>query len=212
MNKDKLQIVLDDHLKWLKNRREGIRANLRGADLRGAYLRGADLREANLRGADLRGADLKGADLREANLELANLQRADLRGADLRVADLREADLRGADLTRAKNFDENLFISYTSICPEGTLIGWKKCEDNIIVKLEIPSEAKRSNATGRKCRAEYVKVLELFGGDVGISQHDGKTEYRVGEIVRCDKWDDVRWNECSGGIHFFLTRLEAERY
>ena len=167
MNKNELQIILDDHLKWLKNRREGIRANLRGADLRGAYLRGADLREA---------------------------------------------DLTRADLTRAKNFDENLFISYTSICPEGTLIGWKKCEDNIIVKLEIPSEAKRSNATGRKCRAEYVKVLELFGGDVGISQHDGETEYRVGEIVRCDKWDDVRWNECSGGIHFFLTRLEAERY
>ena len=262
MNKDKLQIVLDDHLKWLKNRREGIRANLRGADLRladlsqadlrradlreadlsqadlrradlrladlsqadlrGANLQRADLREANLsqadlRGADLREADLRGADLREADLREANLVEADLELANLQRADLREADLTRADLTRAdliraKNFDENLFISYTSICPEGTLIGWKKCENNIIVKLEIPSKAKRSNATGRKCRAEYVKVLELFGGDVGISKHDGKTEYRVGEIVRCDKWDDVRWNECSGGIHFFLTRLEAERY
>jgi len=30
--------------------------------------------------------------------------------------------------------------------------------------------------------------------------------------VRCDKWDDDRWNECSGGIHFFLTRAEAEAY
>lgn len=227
MNKDELQIVLDDHLKWLKNRREGIRADLKWANLKGADLREANLTQASLTRAnltqanltradlaeaDLTGADLTEADLTEADLKVADLRWADLRGANLVGADLRWADLRWANLRGAKNFDENLFISYTSICPEGTLIGWKKCEDNIIVKLEIPSEAKRSNATGRKCRAEYVKVLELLGGDVGISQHDGKTEYRVGEIVRCDKWDDVRWNECSGGIHFFLTRLEAERY
>ena len=105
-----------------------------------------------------------------------------------------------------------MLISHTSICPEGTLIGWKKCKNNIIVKLEIPAEAKRSNATGRKCRAEYVKVIEVIGAEVGISQHDDKTEYRVGEIVKPDKWNNNRWNECSSGIHFFITRKEAEEY
>ena len=50
------------------------------------------------------------------------------------------------------------------------------------------------------------------GGEIGISQHDHKTEYKAGEIVRPDKWDDNRWEECSSGIHFFITRLEAERY
>jgi hypothetical protein len=80
------------------------------------------------------------------------------------------------------------------------------------VKLKIPAKAKRSNATGRKCRAEYVKVLDVIGGTVGISQHDENTKYVVGKTVKCNTWDDNRWNECSGGIHFFLTKLEAERY
>ena len=184
MGIDNLKEILDKHSRWLRNEDGAKRA---------------DLGEANLRGADLRGA---------------NLGEANLRGADLREADLRGADLRGADLREAKNFKnyENLIISYTTVCPEGTLIGWKKCRNNIIVKVEIPAEAKRSNATGRKCRAEYVKVLEVIGGEVGISQHDKTTEYKVGEIVKCDEWDDNRWQECSGGIHFFLTRLEAERY
>ena len=78
--------------------------------------------------------------------------------------------------------------------------------------MRVPEDAKRSNATGRKCRFEFVDVLELFGGHVGISQHDKKTEYRVGQRVICDKWDDNRWNECSGGIHAFLTRIEAENF
>jgi hypothetical protein len=78
--------------------------------------------------------------------------------------------------------------------------------------LTVPSKARRSNATGRKCRAEFVKVLDVIGAEVGISKHDGKTEYRKGKIVRCDKWEEDRWIECGGGIHFFITRYEAENY
>ena len=99
-----------------------------------------------------------------------------------------------------------ILISFTSILPEGKLIGYKKCKDNIIVKVEIPVKAKRSNATGRKCRAEYVKVLEIYGAKEAISSHDKKTIYKVGKIVKCDKWDENRWEECSGGIHFFITK------
>ena len=36
--------------------------------------------------------------------------------------------------------------------------------------------------------------------------------YRVGETVRPDAWGGDRWVECAGGIHFFLTRYEAENY
>ena len=147
-----------------------------------------------------------------ADLTVANLTGASLYGANLTRADLYGANLYGADLTGAKNSDEQLWISLTTITPEGDLIGWKKCKDDIIVKLKIPAKAKRSNSTGRKCRAEYVEVLEIFGGTIGVSQHDKKTTYKVGKTVKCDKWDDNRWEECSGGIHFFLTRLEAERY
>ena len=78
--------------------------------------------------------------------------------------------------------------------------------------MVVGDKAKRSHGAGRKCRAEHVKVLEVIGGEVGISQYDSKTEYRVGKVVRCDKWEEDRWNECGGGIHFWLNRLEAEAY
>ena len=153
----------------------------------------------------------------EANLRGTNLSGANLRGANLREADLLGANLRGANLIGAKNGD--LVKAQTVIVPEGDIIGWKKCLDNVIVKLLIPKEAKRSNATGRKCRAEYVEVLDLIDGndkrknvEIAISSHDRKTEYKKGETVKCDKWDDERFNECSGGIHFFITREEADDY
>ena len=42
--------------------------------------------------------------------------------------------------------------------------------------------------------------------------HGPETEYKVGQTVCCDEWDDDRWNECSGGIHHFITRAEAEAW
>ena len=88
--------------------------------------------------------------------------------------------------------------------------------DNVIVKLMIPKDAHRSNATTRKCRASYVKVLEVIcpdGGAVGVTNCYGpRTEYVEGKEVHCNNWDPCRWNECSGGIHFFLTRAEAEAW
>jgi uncharacterized protein DUF5758/pentapeptide repeat protein len=152
---------------------------------------------ANLRGANLRGADLSGADLS---------------GANLSGADLYSADLRGANLYSAKNIPA-LINAQTSIVPEsGQFTGWKKCKDGVLVQLMIGKKARRSNGSGRKCRAEYVKVLKVIGATVGISQHDNRTKYEVGKIVRCDIWNEDRWVECGGGIHFFLTRVEAENY
>ena len=201
-----LQKILDAHYKYLTTSTMEGRAVLRSADLSGA----------DLSGAVLSGADLSGADLSGADLSFSDLSGADLRSADLRFSDLRSADLNGADLRSAKNIP-NYVRAVTSILPDGDIIGWKKCNDNIIVKMEIPAKAKRSNATGRKCRAEFVKVLALFDGDgkemsddaIAISQR-GSIEYRKGKIVKPDGFDENRWEECSNGIHFFITRLEAE--
>jgi hypothetical protein len=163
-------------------------------------------------GADLGGANLSGADLGGADLRSADLGGADLRSADLRSADLRSANLSGADLRGAKDIPALVAAQLTILPAENSIIGWKKCRDGVIVKIQVPAEAKRSNASGRKCRAEYVKVLEVIGAEVGISTHDGKTEYRVGKTVKCDYWCEDRWQECTGGIHFFITREEAEDY
>ncbi len=175
-----------------------------------ANLYGADLRSADLRSANLYGADLYGADLRSADLYGANLYGADLYGANLYGANLYGADLYGADLKDAKYAD--LVIAQTRILPAGSLIGWKKCRDGIIVKLRIPEEARRSHAFGRKCRAEFADVIEIIGADEAISSHDGVTVYRAGERVTPDSFDENWQEECASGIHFFITKEEAENY
>ena len=156
------------------------------------------------------GLAVKWAITNRANLSWADLSRANLSRADLSGADLSRADLSWADLSGAK--DAEFAIASTRILPDGDLIGWKKCKDNIIVKLRIPEAAKRSHAFGRKCRAEYADVIEVIGGEVGYAQHDGKTEYKAGQRVTPDKWCENWQDECSNGIHFYITRLEAEAY
>jgi len=115
-----------------------------------------------------------------------------------------------ANLYEAKNAE--LAIASTRILPEGALIGWKKCRNGVIVKLRIPEAAKRSHAFGRKCRAEFAEVLEVIGADFGVANYDGKTEYRIGQTVKPREWNEDYAIECAGGIHFFITRIEAEEY
>lgn len=190
---------------------ESIEAILKehGLDcLRSADLRDADLSAADLRSADLHGADLHGADLRDA----------DLSGADLRCADLSDADLHGANLSE-------LTVAQTSILPdEGDIIGWKKAITldgaPIIVKLLIPADAQRSNATGRKCRASTARVLDLQDKQgnslppdtTAYSSYDPDFTYQKGETVHVEDFDTNRWDECAPGIHFFITRIEAIEY
>ena len=182
-------------------------ADLTGANLTGAYLRGADLtgayllRGANLTGANLTGANLTGAYLRDANLTDANLTDANLTGADLRGAYLTDADLRGANLP--------LF----QIPQEGSLIVWKKVE-GALVKLRVPDKAMRTaTPIGRKCRAEFVEVLHIDEGlseAVSSPKNGCRCVYKKGETVTPDAYDpDIRV-ECTNGIHFFLTKEEAE--
>ena len=229
LNKEELKKVLDLHKKWL-NSKEGIRANLNGADLSHSTLSGSDLRYAKLSDANLNGADLRYANLRYANLSDVDLIGADLIDADLRYANLSDANLRyaklngaklnGADLTNIKyNF---LSIGLNLVCPEkGSYIGYKKAkhkEENVIVELLITEDSLRSSATTRKCRCSKAKVLSITSLDgeksynKAYSKRDKNFIYRVGEIVEVKDFDINRWNECSTGIHHFITRNEAIEY
>ena len=178
-----------------------------------AISNGADLRDADLRDADLRGAYLRGADLRDACLRDTDLRDAYLGDADLGGANLRGANLRGADLRDAKNIP---FIPLS--CPsDGEFIGWKKVS-NKLVRLLIPSDAKRSSSTSNKCRCDKAKVLEITDLDGSnpitsvINNNYTETQYVVGEMVFPDSFDENRWNECSHGIHFFIDKQEAINY
>lgn len=207
--------------------------DLRGADLNGAYLNGAELSDADLGGADLRNADLCNANLRNANLRGAYLLNADLSGADFRGANLHNAELCGADLHNADLNEANLHNADLSgannvpyipmVCPEeGDFIGWKKAEGNknkVIVKLHIPSNAKRSSATTRKCRCSKAEVIAIYNLDGTVaeetfchSDYDNSFIYEVGKTVEVTDFSEDRWRECAAGIHFFISRQEAIDY
>ena len=208
-------------------------ANLSGADLRGADLKSANLWYADLRGADLRDTNLGCADLGYADLGGANLSGADLDGADLKSTDLRGAnlghtnlwgaDFSGADLSGANLWNADLScvknIFFPMACPEkGSFIAFKKA-GFYIIELFIPSNAKRCSATSRKCRCSKAKVISITtpsGDKTNItevhSNYDPNFIYKLGEYVEVKDFDDNRWNECSTGIHFFITRQEAVNY
>ncbi len=180
---DGLKKILADHALYLKGDVTGVRANLRNADLSGADLRSADLRNADLRNADLSGANLIGADLRGANLIGAKI----------------EAD----------------HIARVQLCPVGEFTAFKRTAEGVILRLLIQADAKRlGGLVGRKCRASHAVVVEAIGSaqKTFTSMHNSSFTYVVGEAVRADEFCDDDRIECAGGIHFFITKIEAEEY
>ena len=163
------------------------------------------------------GANLRRADLRRANLSSADLIDANLRRADLSSANLVRANLSDADLSDANHNENTAFL--LSQCPsEGSFIAWKKA-NGYIVKLRITENAKRTSATTLKCRCSEAEVLAIENIDGTkseltkvCSEKDHNFIYEVGKIVRVEDFDDNRWNECSSGIHFFISRDMAVKY
>ena len=185
MDRSQLEKILYDHSQWLIGRTEGRMADLRGVNLYEADLYGANLREANLYGANLRGANLYGANLYGANLY----------GADLYGADLYGAELPDFQITPS----------------EGSFVAWKKTTVGVI-KILIPEDAQRtSSLVGRKCRASHVHVIDGPGCGGGSPTYAGML-YDEGTVVYADKYDDDIRVECTHGIHFFMTKAEAEAW
>ena len=201
-----LKTILENHRHWLAE------------DCAGWEAMCANLNDANLIGANLNDANLRGANLNRANLSYASLSDADLSKADLSCANLSCANLNRADLRGTEN------LPYIPMaCPEeGAFIGWKQAKVEgryVIVKLEIPASAKRSSATSRKCRCDKAKVLEIYNLDGAVAKErkcysscDKSFIYEVGKTVKVDDFDEDRWNECSRGIHFFISSQEAIDY
>ena len=155
--------------------------------------------------------------------ERANLSGEDLPGADLNSVNLRGADLSGVNLSGANLTDVRVdedTIGFFLQCPEeGSFIAYKKAHSGKIIVLKIPADAKRSSATTFKCRCDKAEVLRIENLDGSISdlkeissKFNPDFIYRVGETVYSDSFDENRWNECSHGIHFFISRELARIY
>ena len=178
--------------------------NLKSANLEKAQLQGVDLRRANLQDANLQDADLRRANLQDADLRRANLQDADLQDANLQDADLRKANLQDADLQDA-NIIDAIFSPFQ--IPEGELIVYKRIKE-MLIQLRIPREAKRTAClVNRKCRAEYA-IVENIAYSI---EHKG-CFYAIEKKVIPDGYDDDIRVDCTYGIHFFLTKEEADKW
>lgn len=117
---------------------------------------------------------------------------------------------------------------YPLACPsDGAFIGWKKIfldnNKQILIKLEIPEDAKRTSSgeSSRKCRCDKAKVLEITDMETGVHLHKVTNEtgfmgkeldYIVGETVYPDSFDENRWNLCTHGLHFFINKQDAIDY
>ena len=153
----------------------------------------------NLKSANLEKAQLQGVDLRRANLQDADLQDANLQDADLRKANLQDADLQDANIIDA------IFSPFQ--IPKGELIVYKKIKE-MIIQLRIPREAKRTACLiNKRCRAEYA-IVENIAYSI---EHKG-CFYAIGKKVIPDGYDDDIRVDCTYGIHFFLTKKEAEKW
>ena len=165
---------------------------------------------------------LDDCDLQNANLKNANLERASLRRANLTKVDISGARLYAAVLENA-SLDDIIFDDKTENfcihCPEqGAFVAYKKGLDNLIIKLLIPSDAKRVSSTMNCCRCDKAKVLEIknFEGtkffDEAWSTVAENFCYKLGEWVYAENFNEDRWYDSTGGIHFWMTEEEAKAY
>ena len=181
-----------------------------------------NLSNVNFYSSQLVNVLLDDCNLQNANLKNANLERASLRRVNLTYADIRGAKLYAAVLENAI-LDNIIFDDKTENfrihCPEqGAFVAYKKGLDNLIIKLLIPSDARRVSSTMNCCRCDKAKVLEIknFEGtkffDEAWSTVAENFCYKLGEWVYAENFNEDRWYDSTGGIHFWMTEDEAKAY
>ena len=199
-------------------------ANMHDADMSGTNMNGVDMRYANMHGVDMRGANMRGVDMCGADISYANMHGAYMRGTNMRNANMRYGDIsytnmRGVDMSGTNMNGVNM--SYANmhgidrlrkgIKLSEPIIGWKKCKNDVLVKLEIPRGAIVFSINNKKCRTDKAKVLEIIGADRAYSNHKFFSYY-VGDIIEIFDFNCEYNVECAKGIHFFKSREEAENY
>ena len=96
------------------------------------------------------------------------------------------------------------------------MLVYKKLANNLIATLQLERGQIFQSQFQDKCRTDKALVvsIESIDGKVkyekGFSQNNNSFIYEVGKIVSAKYDEDI--NECSTGIHFFLSRHSAERY
>ena len=83
MTRDKLDEILEKHIKWLREDPAGERADMSYADMSETNMSGANMRYANMRYANMSRANMSGANMRYANMSGADMSGANMSGAGI---------------------------------------------------------------------------------------------------------------------------------
>lgn len=181
----------------------------------------------NLKGVNFTNSNLENSLLDDCNLEEVKFVNANLQNASMRRANLRSSNISGANLYASILEDaqlENIIYNentkfFQLYCPEkGAFFAYKKALNNRLIKLLIPGDAKRVSATRNCCRCDKAKVLEISDFenkkyyDEAWSTVAEDFCYKLGEWVYAENFNEDRWYDSTGGIHFWMTREEAKKY
>ncbi|EGP8393039.1 TPA: pentapeptide repeat-containing protein [Listeria monocytogenes] len=150
MKQEELDIILENHGKWLFNE-GGDRADLSNADLKNTNLRFANLRLADLRGADLSYANLRFANLSNADLSYANLSNVNLNWVNWQHVEGLTVICVQVDTTRKNNqiaYIKELDIWITG-CFQGTLD-------------ELKASIEKTHGDNEKLRKRYYRVIDFI--------------------------------------------------
>ena len=202
-----LEEILERHKHWLNRdceNWESMQADLCYADLSYVDLRKANMSYANLRYANLRYANMSYVDICSVDMRCANMMGVDMVGANMMGVDMTGTNTRGVDMSGVDRLRKGIKLSEP-------IIGWKKCKNNVLVKLEIPRGAIVFSINNKKCRTDKAKVLEIIGADRAYSNYKFFSYY-VGDVIEIFDFNCEYNVECAKGIHFFRTRKEAENY
>lgn len=230
MSKEELLALLAERAqndRIMLREREFRDMDLTGADLSHADLTLSSFQNVALRDADLHGSTVKnalfdgcllrGADFRDADMATASFRYCDMGGCDIRGADLFGAVLEHAMLEGVVSDERTRWFRLH--CPEkGAFLAYKKCVNDRMVQLLVPEDARRTSATLPSCRCDKAKVLTIKSFDFkeefeeAWSLVDEDFVYRKGQWVQVDDFNEDRWQDSTTGIHFWLTREEAEAY
>src|SRR5699024_3311890 len=112
--------------------------------------------------------------------------------------------------------DTERTVHFRMSCPEtGYFFGYKKCFNDKMVKLLIPSDAKRCSSTSNACRCDKAITVAIMNKDKtgfyteATSFVDENFTYRLGEMSYADSYHEDRWLDSSNGIHFWMSFEEA---
>ena len=202
-----------------KTAKEIVLLDLTGANFKGCDLSSVMFYRADVRGADFTGANLEGCEFYACYfgyrpyIETAPDIRKDVILEEIlpyakplySIKNIRMlVDTNGQELICYKALRKHHFMRNSTLA---------------IAKLLVPSDARRIVYRNDKCRAEKVKVLDIYSPDKKFyykTAHSfvmgGSTLYKVGQEVCADRFDINKCITCAHGIHFFLTEAEAIRF